>query len=138
MIIFFSACTKGDIQRQHGCCATDLTSGLPAASWFDCFLLCEKNHDCEYFQFVEDTYSGMAEQRVVKTKKNCKIIFSHWISDPASHNQCLLKKDTTGSTNTVTGIRGGFLHDCKSKYILNCWNDFLTALWYKKGHKIYI
>ena len=76
LIIFVLACTKGDIQRQHnpaaGCCATDLTSAVPAASWFDCFLMCEKrqreHHDCEYFEFMDLNYAGMAEQRVDKTK----------------------------------------------------------------------
>ena len=72
---YFLACTKGDIQRPQnpsaGCCATDLTSAMPAASWFDCFLLCEKrqrkHQDCEYFEFMNNDYAGMAEQRVDKT-----------------------------------------------------------------------
>ena len=77
MIIYFLGCTTGDIQRPQnpsaGCCATDLTSAMPAASWFDCFLLCEKrqrkHQDCEYFEFMNNDYAGMAEQRVDKTKK---------------------------------------------------------------------
>ena len=82
--------------------------------------MCEKRqrelHDCEYFEFMDNTYSGMAELRVDKTKKVCKIIFSHWISVTANRNQCVLKKDITGY-RTVTGVRGGFLNECKSKYL---------------------
>ena len=77
LIIYFLGCTTGNIQRPQnpsaGCCATDLTSAMPAASWFDCFLLCEKrqrkHQDCEYFEFMNNDYAGMAEQRVDKTKK---------------------------------------------------------------------
>ena len=73
---YFLGCTKSDTQRQQnpgaGCCATDLTPATPANSWFDCFLMCEKrqreHHDCEYFEFMDLNYAGMAEQRVDKTK----------------------------------------------------------------------
>ena len=141
---YFLGCTKGDIQRQKnpgaGCCATDLTPATPANSWFDCFLMCEKrqreNQDCEYFEFMDLNYAGMTEQRVAKTK-NCKIIISNWISVVNNRNHCVLKKDITGF-NTVSGVSGGFLNDCKSKYVLNSWNNFMTALSDKKGHTIYI
>ena len=82
----FLACTKGNTQRQHnppGCCANDLTPATPAASWFDCFLMCEKRqreiHDCEYFEFMDNTYSGMAEQKVDETKNKNKI-YNHIFS----------------------------------------------------------
>ena len=63
--------TKQFIPRQ---CAIDLTSAVDTASWFDCFLMCEKRqrelHDCEYFEFMDNTYHGkMAEHGVDKTKK---------------------------------------------------------------------
>ena len=58
--------------------------------------MCEKRqrelHDCEYFEFMDNTYYNAP-----------------------NHNQCVLKKDITGS-RTVTGVRGGFFNECKSKY----------------------
>ena len=80
--------------------------------------MCEKrqreNQDCEYFEFMDLNYAGMTEQRVDKTK-NCKIIISNWISVVNNRNHCVLKKDITGF-RTVTGVHGGFLNECKSKY----------------------
>jgi hypothetical protein len=83
--------------------------------------MCEKRqrelHDCEYFEFMDFPYSGMAwlKRELIKPKKNAKLIFSNWISVAANRNQCVLKKDITGY-RTVTGVVGGFLNECKSKY----------------------
>ena len=55
------------------------------------------------------------KRELIKLKK-CKVIFSNWITVIANHNQCVLKKDITGS-NTVTGVWGGYLNECKSKYL---------------------